>query len=764
MPGNLPPAHDVPTDAPDRAEIVAPASGLNRRARIQKESIMSDVVADSAEFKDLTDGGSALAGADIPSLHSAARQYVASGIPVFPCVAGSKRPATPNGFHDATLDPAQIDAWWTKDPNFNIAFTPHSVGWGIVDIDSPAAELAYNERDAAEGGEPTWTIKTPRGGLHLYYEGELPTSVGGGGTKGRIIPGQPIDTRGNGSYALLPPSRTADGVYSTYVEADIAPMPEWVKQAIIDSDHGGAITTAPDVELDLPANVARAVAHLRTARPAIEGQGGNERTFVVAAELRDLGISKEKALELMEPWNERCEPPWDEDELQTVMGNAYAYAQNSPGVHAVTGSPSEAFGKVLNLPVDRIIKPEVARETIQKPRFVVHDAHDWDALEDPAWLVEGLIPQIATGSLIGDSQAGKTFLVIDYAVAVASGKPFLGKYAVLKPGPVVIAEAEGYASLVKKRLPARFKASGLRPEAVPVYTVEGVPLASDPSDPDEFVTAIRDKLASVHREGGGSGPAPNPALIIIDTKAKSMVGMSESDQKDIGKFVVLKERLKLAFGCAVMSIGHTGLSDDERERGGQGIFQGDDFSQLLKWHEDKQLGQIINKKQRDDEKPTDIWIRRKVVPAGDKTTLILELAPAPVGGNSRIAGREKAIEDDRKKIMRLLRAGRHFSANASLTQATLAKMLAGDPASHVTKSDYDRAHAHWTKRLDNGHVNRSKKDLDKLPPLYGCFHDGIANEFDPNPKTMIKWYRSPEMEPWEEQEAQEQAETNLIAD
>ncbi len=58
--------------------------------------------------------------------HTAALQYIEAGFPVFPCHPGTKVPATPNGFHGASLNRAQVDAWWAEDPAYNVAFSPGS--------------------------------------------------------------------------------------------------------------------------------------------------------------------------------------------------------------------------------------------------------------------------------------------------------------------------------------------------------------------------------------------------------------------------------------------------------------------------------------------------------------------------------------------------------------------------------------------------------------------------------------------------------------
>ena len=50
----------------------------------------------------------------MPKMLDAALDYAHKGIPVFPCDPRTKRPLTPNGFKDATVDEKQIRLWWGK--------------------------------------------------------------------------------------------------------------------------------------------------------------------------------------------------------------------------------------------------------------------------------------------------------------------------------------------------------------------------------------------------------------------------------------------------------------------------------------------------------------------------------------------------------------------------------------------------------------------------------------------------------------------------
>ena len=58
----------------------------------------------------------------------------------------------------------------------------------------------------------------------------------------------------------------------------------------------------------------------------------------------------------------------------------------------------------------------------------------------------------AVGLIGGAPKSGKTFLALELAVAVASGRPCLGRFAVPCPGPVLVLAAEDSPHQVKRRI------------------------------------------------------------------------------------------------------------------------------------------------------------------------------------------------------------------------------------------------------------------------------------------------------------------------
>jgi bifunctional DNA primase/polymerase-like protein len=134
----------------------------------------------------------------------------ARGWPVLPCLPGQKIPATPHGYRDASTDPGQITSWFGDHRDQNLAIATGAPGPDVLDIDNhgPAGNGYAAFRQLQQAGLLDGTdryVRTPGGGLHLYFTGSAQRS-------GRL-PGHHLDFRSAGGYVLAPPSQVGGKPY-----------------------------------------------------------------------------------------------------------------------------------------------------------------------------------------------------------------------------------------------------------------------------------------------------------------------------------------------------------------------------------------------------------------------------------------------------------------------------------------------------------------------------------------------------------------------
>ena len=139
----------------------------------------------------------------------AAVRYARRGWPVFPCKPGSKEPATAHGFLDATTDVAQIERFWSRRPDMNVAIATGGDGPDVLDVDVAHGRPGYQSlRAAIRAGlvpSPIVRVMTPSGGMHLYYRGDE--------QRNGSLPAHGLDFRGEGGYVLAPPSQVEGRQY-----------------------------------------------------------------------------------------------------------------------------------------------------------------------------------------------------------------------------------------------------------------------------------------------------------------------------------------------------------------------------------------------------------------------------------------------------------------------------------------------------------------------------------------------------------------------
>ena len=99
------------------------------------------------------------------------------------------------------------------------------------------------------------------------------------------------------------------------------------------------------------------------------------------------------------------------------------------------------------------------------------------------WLVTDLWCQEAVGIVGGEPKCCKSFLALDLAVAVASGRPCLRRFEVPHPGRVLLYAAEDALHIVRARLEGICAAAGCRLDTLDVQVITAPSLRLDlPAD------------------------------------------------------------------------------------------------------------------------------------------------------------------------------------------------------------------------------------------------------------------------------------------
>ncbi len=506
----------------------------------------------------------------LSKLHAMARAYAEVGIPVFPCQARGKKPVTENGFHDATTDHDIINQWWSENNDYNLAICPANSNLFVIDID-PGADL-----NALPKLPQTYCVRTPRDGYHFYFEGTGRT------TASKLAPN--IDTRSIGGYVLVPPSQVDGKPYTLEADVDYAPIPEWVTEKLAAVDE--PLKSAVD-EKDLPGNIERArkllKRYVERGDVAIEGRGGDDRTFRLCCELLDLGLSAEAAKDLLEElWNPHCQPPWESEELDMKFENASRFKQNDDGAYG-TEKAEDVFKEAVN---------NLNTEKEKRSRFYFKDEHELDDEPDPTWLVKDLISERSTVMMFGASGSYKSFLALDICLAIATGKETFGSET--KVGLVFYGALEGKAHLKKARRAWR-TLKGIDTK-MDNFFVGRAPMIGVEGEMQEFGDEIAKRCNG-----------RKPTIIIIDTLSKSMAGMNENDAADAGKFIQFCDSLVEAFGCTVVAIHHNGKEENRGARGSSAFLAGfDTVLEVKAWKSSKAVAVYV-RKHKDAEERESPW-------------------------------------------------------------------------------------------------------------------------------------------------------------
>ena len=198
----------------------------------------------------------------------------------------------------------------------------------------------------------------------------------------------------------------------------------------------------------------------------------------------------------------------------------------------------------------------------EPPRFRLMTAEEIEHAPAPDWLIEEILPEQSFCVLYGESEMGKSFVALDFALAIQNGIQWKAGERETRKGQVIYVAAEGRGGL-GSRIRAWRDRRGNQSAGELMFITEAVQL---PAETD----ALLDTLQRLPLD---------PVLVILDTLARTLVG-DENNASDIGAYVSVVDRIRSAFDCAVLVIHHTG-KDGHKERGSSALRCGADVMMKL---------------------------------------------------------------------------------------------------------------------------------------------------------------------------------------
>jgi hypothetical protein len=324
------------------------------------------------------------------SRYDVAVELAGEGIPIFPCNP-DKTPRTLSGFKDATTNFEQIDKWFLDSDA--LIGVPTGKQFFVVDID-PKGEDWYTQNQARLDCA---CINKTRRGWHLAYAAPVGATIKCSAS--RLAPG--VDVRGDGGYVIWWPG---EGLATTGTINDIGPAPDWLLQELTAKTNGH---DRAERQHDHDDHIA-------------EGKRNQALTRLAGKLVRD-GLSLAALTAALRAENaKRCSPPLPDAEVEAIAASIARYA------------PAEEvdidFASIAVPTLAELVAAKVAPRT---------------------WFVDQIIPAGAF-LIVGRPKVGKSWLLLQLALAAARGEPFLG-YNTLSATGVLYIAAEDDAARIQER-------------------------------------------------------------------------------------------------------------------------------------------------------------------------------------------------------------------------------------------------------------------------------------------------------------------------
>ena len=236
------------------------------------------------------------------------------------------------------------------------------------------------------------------------------------------------------------------------------------------------------------------------------------------------------------------------------------------------------------------------------------------------WLIENLVEMNAFAMCFGAPAAGKTFLTLDMALCVATGRAFHENY--VAKGTVFYISGEGHNGFAR-RAAAWCQENDVDIKSVAMFKTTRSVIITDPTAMEELNQIIEDM----------SDQYGKPKLIVIDTLARAMGASDENSTREVGEAIRIIDDLKDEYECTILAVHHTGHSNKDRARGSSALLGAvDQEFKVEKWgdDEDEQKIEVKFTKMKDAKIPASMNFLHKevsIINSSNETMTSIVLEP-----------------------------------------------------------------------------------------------------------------------------------------
>jgi hypothetical protein len=457
----------------------------------------------------------------VNSVLAQANEYIDQGWSILPVKPSEKRPYMTNWlqYQHTRATKEMADSWFTSLTGAGVGMVTGRIsGVVVLDVESycsiPIDELLRRY--------PTQMIsRTGTGGYHLFYL--YPNGVSKIANRVGIFEG--ADIRADGGFIVLPPTRHPNGK-----------LYEWVKK--------GPLGVFPKALLDIQSQPkVQGDGWITEALRGVSEGGRNDACARLAGYFFHKGLNADIVEALLTEWNERNDPPLPMREIRTT-------------IKSIERSSAGMGGQFTSLEYEDDTKPTA--RTPENSTFDLLRMRDYVkgyGGEGATWLVQDWLPDKSITFLVSPPESYKTWILLDLAVSISTGLPFLGQARINKTGPAMIIQQEDSHGGLTERLAliAEQKmgmAANLGNEAWQIPCIPDLPIYIHPSrmlrfDNDKVLKELEEQIKTI-----------KPRVILIDPLYSTTSGV-DNYMADLANQMMILKTWRDKYGCSFVLAHHS---------------------------------------------------------------------------------------------------------------------------------------------------------------------------------------------------------------